>query len=157
VLFYGAFALFIGYFSTAPTYRHLPDDAALLRLSFSHPGKLKADCRKRTPEELAKIAPHLRTELECPRERSPVKVHLVLDGATLVDETIEPTGLHQDGAASVYRRIPITAGEHTLSVRLNDDVRVAGFNYTREARLQIQPGQIVLVDFAAERGGILIR
>ncbi len=156
-VFYGAFAAFIGFFSTSPAYQHLPDSAALLRLSFSHPAKLKADCRKRTADELAKLPANMRADLDCPRERSPVTVRIVLDGQTLIDETFPPAGLHKDGAASAYRRVPITAGPHKLLAQFNDDARVPGFNYVRDATIDVKPGQIVLIDFTAERGGIVIR
>jgi hypothetical protein len=156
-LLYGAMAVVIAYFSTSPAYQHLPDGAALLRLSFSHPGKLKADCRKRTPDELAKVPANMRVELDCPRERSPVAVRIALDGQTLVDETFPPRGWHKDGAASAYRRIPIQAGRHQLVAQFNDDVRVQGFNYVREEMIDIRAGQIVLIDFTAERGGIVLR
>jgi hypothetical protein len=156
-LFYGAFAAFIGYFSTSPAYQHLPGGTALLRLSFSHPAKLTADCRKRTAEELAKVPANMRVELDCPRERSPVAVRIELDGQTLIDETFPPAGLHKDGAASAYRRMPITAGPHQLLAQFNDDARVQGFNYVRVETIDVKPGQIVLIDFTAERGGIVIR
>ena len=35
------------------------------------------------PEELAKLAPNMRTPMDCPRERSPVRVRLELDGVLL--------------------------------------------------------------------------
>jgi len=57
---YGAFAAFVGYFSTAPTYDHLAPGEALVRLSFSHAAQRKEPCRERTPEELAKLAPNMR-------------------------------------------------------------------------------------------------
>ena len=156
-LLYGAFAVVIGYFSTSRAYRPLPDDAALLRLSFSHPGKLKADCRKRSPDELAKVPASMRVELDCPRERSPVTVRIALDGQTLIDETISPTGWHKDGAASAYRRMPIQAGRHQLVAQFNDDIRVQGFNYRRDEVIDLRAGQILLIDFSAERGGIVFR
>ena len=52
VVLYGAFAAFIGYFATNPTYKQIPDDVALIKLPISHLGG--RECRKRTPEELAK-------------------------------------------------------------------------------------------------------
>ena len=155
--FYGAFAAFIGFFSTSPAYQHLPDDAALLRLSFSHPAKLKADCRKRTADELAKLPANMRADFDCPRERSPVTVRIELDGQTLIDESFPRAGLHKDGAASAYRHVPIAAGPHKLLAQFNDDARVSGFNYVREKAIDVKPGQIVLIDFTAERGGIVIR
>ncbi len=151
------FALVVGGLSTSPPYRHLAPDDALLRLSFSHPGRIKADCRRRTPEELAKLPPNMRTPLDCPRERSPVRALVELDGAVLVDESFAPAGLAKDGAASGYRRLVIPAGPHALRVRFNDDARVEGFNFEREARIDPSPGKVVLVDLLPERGGVVIR
>lgn len=154
---YAAFAIVLGYFATSPAYRYLEPDQGLLRLSFKHPGKIKADCKKRTPEELAKLQPQFRTEMDCPRERSPVRVFVELDGVPLYDEVFPPAGLARDGASSGYRRLPIAAGSHTLRVRFNDDVRVQGFNFDRSARVDVKPGQVVLIDFNPDQGGVVFR
>jgi len=42
-------------------------------------------------------------------------------------------------------------------VQVNDDVRVQGFNFERTARVEILPGQVVLIDFNPEQGGVIIR
>jgi hypothetical protein len=155
--FYAAFAAFIGLFSSWPTYSPLGDDQALLRLSFRQPGKLVADCRARSPEELARLAPTMRAAEDCPRERSAIAVRIEMDGRTLLDESFPPSGLHRDGPASAYRRVPIAAGTHELRIRLNDDQRAEGFTHERIARVSLEPGQVVLVDFAGDRGGIEVR
>lgn len=154
---YVLFAAFIGYFSTAPVYRHLAPDQGLLRLSFRHPGQFITDCRARSAEELARLPPQLRAQMDCPRERSPVHVRVELDGKLLYDETFQPAGLRRDGAASGYRRLPIAAGDHRLRVQFNDDVRVKGFNHEGERRLTVVPGQVVLIDFIPDQGGVVIR
>ena len=154
---YALFAAVIGYFSTLPKYHHLEPDQALLRLSFKHPGKTKADCRQRSPEELARVPANMRKALDCPRERSPVRVRVELDGKDLYDESFPPSGLSKDGASTGYRRLPIAAGRHHLKVQFADDVRVAGFNFEREHDVHAKPGQVVLIDFAPDQGGIVIR
>jgi hypothetical protein len=154
---YAAFAVVIGYFSTFPRYQHLQPDEALLRLSFKHPGKPVGDCRERTPEELAKIPPQLRNKIECPRERSPVHVVVELDGKPLYDETFAAAGLRRDGAASGYRRLAIPAGQHSLKVAFNDDIRAKGYTYERAATVELKPGQVVLIDLVADKGGVVIR
>jgi len=154
---YGLFAGFVGVFSTWPSYRHLGDDEALLRLSFRHAGAIATDCRSRTPEELAKLPPQLRAQLDCGRERSPVRVKVELDGRPLIDETFAPAGLRRDGAAAGYRRLPIAAGDHRIRVEVNDDVRVQGFNHSGERSLAVRAGQVVLIDFIADQGGVVIR
>jgi hypothetical protein len=143
----------VGYF-TSPRYQPAAGET-LLRLSPAIRGQ--ADCRRRTPEELAKLPANMRAPLDCPRERSPVIVRLELDGAELVHEAFAPSGLSRDGASTGYRRVPIAAGRHRVRVQFNDDVRVSGFNYERDRVIDAAAGQVVLIDFAPERGGVMIR
>lgn len=156
-ILYALFAVFVGYFSSSPVYHHLGPDEGLLRLSFRHPGEFVTDCRSRSSEELAKLPPQLRAQMDCPRERSPVRVRVELDGKMLYDEVFPPAGLRRDGAASGYRRLEIPAGEHALRVQFNDDIRVKGFNYEGDRKLNVVPGQVVLIDFNADQGGVVIR
>ena len=157
VVLYALFAIFIGYFATQPRYRQLGSDEALLRLSFTHPGQIIANCRERGAEELAKMPANMREAQDCPRERSPVHVRVELDGAPLYDEVFSPAGLRRDGAAAGYRRLAISAGEHRLKVEFNDDARINGFNYEHSQTVHPVPGQVVLIDFSAEHGGIQIK
>ena len=154
---YAAFALLVGVFSSWPPFRLLADDEGLLRLSLLHPGKPKGDCRTRSAEELARMPPQMRAPLDCPRERSPVVVRVELDGRTVIDESFVPAGLRRDGASAGYRRLAIAAGPHTLRVQMNDDARRSDYAYERSATLDVKPGQIVLIDFNAAQGGLLIR
>jgi hypothetical protein len=155
-LLYALFALIIGYFSNSPPYRHLAPDQALIKLSFSLHGQLVSECHRRSPEELAKLAPNMRTPLDCKRERSAVTVEIDLDGAPAYRHVAVPSGLSKDGASTVYHRFPVMAGEHRVAVRLKDDVRAAGFNYSREETVRLAPGKILVIDFNAEKGGITL-
>ncbi len=156
-LLYGLFALIIGYFSSSPPYRHLPADQALIKLSFSHEGTLVSECRPRTAEELAKLAPNMRAPMDCPRGRSPVTVEIDLDGVPAYRHVAAPSGLSKDGASTVYHRIPVPSGEHRLAIRLNDDARAAGFNYRREETVNLKPGRVLVIDFNREAGGITLQ
>jgi hypothetical protein len=157
IVLYALFAATIGFFSSHPRYRHLAHDQALLKLSFSHPGQLVSECRRRTQEELAALPPNMRNPLDCPRERSPVTVQLTLDGSILAQREIPPAGLSRDGASTIYARFPVPAGRHHLSVQLDDNLRAPGFDYTRDEDLDLRPGQIVVVDFNSEKGGIVVQ
>ena len=150
---YAAFVAFVGYFSSAPPYRHLAPDRAVVKLAFSHAGELKVACRARSPEELAKLAPNMRTPLKCERERAPVEIEVDLDGASVLRHVAQPSGLSRDGPSSVYHRLNVAAGEHRIRVRLKDAAGGA-FGYTREATLRLAPAQVLVIDFDPEKGGI---
>jgi hypothetical protein len=154
---YALFALVIGVFTTWPSFRLLAPDEGLLRLSFLHPGQPLQACRQRTPEELARMPPQMRTAVDCPRERSPVLVRVELDGQVIVDESFAPGGLARDGASAGYRSRPLPAGEHRLAVRFSDDARRRDQPVERAAQIRVAPGQVVLIDFSPEHGGVVIR
>jgi len=131
-LFYAVFAAVIGFFSTSPTYIHLPPDETLIKLSFRHAGQLIGDCRERTPEELARLPAYQRKGTKvCPRERADVVVNLEMDGKQLLYEVLRPTGWAHSSNSNIYRRIPVKAGLHALKASLRDH---AGddFNYVHE-------------------------
>lgn len=156
-LLYGAFALVIGLFSRWPPYQHLAPDQALLKLSFNHQGKPVSECIRASAEELAKLPPNMRAPVRCPRERSPITVELEVDGRPVLREVAPPSGLSRDGSSAVYHRMELAAGSHQIAVRLKDDARSSGFDYTREATVTLKPAQILVIDFDPEKGGITLQ
>lgn len=155
VVLYGAFAAFIGYFATSPKYRQIADDVALIKLSISHLGD--RECRKRSPEELAKLPPNMRAPLDCPRERSDIKLEVDLDGRLLFSAVMHPTGLYKDGVSTIYRRFEVSAGKHQLAVRMNDKIVNPGFNFSTAAEVELKPAQVLVIDFNPDRGGLFFK
>jgi hypothetical protein len=154
LLAYAAFAAVIGYFSTAPAYRQLADDEAVVKLSFSHSAQLKEVCRERSEAELAKLAPNMRNKMDCPRERVNVAVELDMDGKPLYRIDTPPSGLRKDGAATVYRRLAVPAGRHHFGARMADGPD-GKFEHHHEATIDLAPGQVLIVDFLTGSGGFV--
>jgi hypothetical protein len=156
-LAYVAFAVVVGYFSSAPAYVHLDPNKALIKLSLSHAGQLKGECRRLTQEELEKLAPNMRRPLDCPRERLPLLVELILDGNLLYRELLPPTGLASDGASVAYARFTVEPGSYQLIARLRDSNREQGFDYEHGAHIELRPQQNFVVDFRAEPEGFIFK
>jgi hypothetical protein len=146
----------IGYFSTQPRFSVLEPGQALVRLSFIHAAERKEACRNRTPEELAKLPPNMRAAQDCPRERAPVIVELEVDGQVVLRREVQPAGLKRDGNATLYHRLPIPAGKHRVVARLRDRAG-EGFNFQKDETLELAPGQALLIDFVATKGGFVFR
>lgn len=158
-LFYALFMGVIGYFSTFPTYTHLPPDETLIKLSFRHAGQRVGECRERTPEEIANLPRYQQKAGEnkiCPRERADLVVELEMDGKQLLHEVLRPTGLAHSSNANIYRRIPVKAGVHTLKARLKDRPG-DDFNYVSEETMTLAPGRILVIDFKAATGGFIFK
>lgn len=154
---YLLFAAFIGVFATWPAYSMLEPGRALLRLSFSAPGRISTECRQRSAEELARLPRQMRSAQDCQRARSPVQARIELDGSVLFEQSFAPAGLARDGASSGYWRAPIAVGTHRLRVQFRDDVRATAPSHVREATIEVREGQIVLIDFKPDHGGVTIR
>jgi len=153
---YAAFAAFIGLFSSWPPYQALAPGQAVITVSFVHHGLPVAECRRLTPEELAKLPPNMRNPIQCGRERSPVTVELDLDGTTVYRHVAAPAGLSRDGASAVYHRMTVPAGSHRIAVRLRDSVSPGVPAHTRDAVLDLRPAQVLVIDFDPQQGGIKI-
>lgn len=149
---YAAFAAFIGYFANYPAYTHFPADQALIKLSFSHGAQRKAECRRLSPEELARLAPNMRKPVQCERERLPVAVELAVDGVTLYRASVPPSGLASDGPARMYRRFTVSPGRRQVTVRLRDTARVEGYDYERSDTVELAAGQSFAIDFRTDLG-----
>lgn len=144
-------------FADRPRYRSLPPDSAVVKLSFTHGSNRETECRRRTPEELAKLPPNMRKPLECPRTRGNVHVELDIDGNAVYREDLRPSGISGDGPARVYRRFVVAAGKHTIAVRLRDTPRTEGFDYSGTSDAVLATDQNFVIDFRPEARGFVFR
>ncbi len=153
---YGLFAVGIGYLATSPSYTYFDGAQAQVLVSFAHGGRAKGGCRKRTAKELAALAPNMRAKLICSRERVALVFEMSVDGRVVYAETLTPTGLRSDGPSRTYHKLTVVAGRHQLSLKLRDTDRTTGFDYTRDATVELKPGQNLTIDFKAAQGGFII-
>jgi hypothetical protein len=155
---YLLFALLLGSFSTSPAYVHFDPDQALIKLSLSHAGARKGECRERkTSANIPRTETSRRALLECPRERFPVWVEVVVDGELRYGEERPPTGLSNDGASRFYHRIPVAAGVHRIVARMRDSGRKQGFDRTAETEVSLVPRQVFVIDFSSETKSFLFK
>lgn len=156
-LTYAALALVVGYLSANPSYTWVDPGSAVIRLSFNHAGARVAECRRLSPEEIAKLAPNMRRALDCPRGRVPLLVELELDGELVYRAEARPSGLADDGPATVYERFVVPPGHHEIVARLRDSRRESGFDYTGRTRVELAAGRNFVVDFRADSGGFIFK
>ena len=152
---YAVFMGLVWYFASYPAINLIGDDEAVLTIAFAHAGQLREPCRRLSQEELNELAPNMRKLEDCPRERSPVTIEAELDGELVYSETLAPPGLFGDGGVDVFYSTRIDAGNHQVKLRMNDSVRIEGFNHQLEQQVQVAPTRILLVGFDHRRGFVL--
>ena len=129
---------------------------ALVRLTFSHFGKLVKECRRRSQAELNKLAPNMRQPMDCPRQRLPIQVEFFLDADPIFQTTVAPSGLWGDGEATVYEQFPVAAGSHRLLIRMRDSSRSEGFDYQLDEQVSIKAMQNLVIGFDSARKQFVI-
>ena len=136
--------------SAWPEWQSVPEDAGLIRLSFTHSsGRI---CRDRTPEELAALPPSMRNPQICERRRAPVRIEMDIDGAPVLAADLPPTGLAGSGPSRAYQRVLLPAGTHEVALRLRDDPTATEFTHQTVRRITLAPGQNLAIDFRSGTG-----
>jgi hypothetical protein len=153
VIAFTLFAIGLGYFSNSPSYTYRDPEMALIMVSFSHSSEHKEECRRFTQEETAALAPNMRRPMDCPRERVPVYVEVIVDGSSLLSKSYNPTGLAKDGSASVYESIPVKPGEHKIIAKLRDSDRENGFDYESDIVVNLDAKELFVIDFRKDLNG----
>ena len=157
VLVYAAAAAVVGFLSTRPVYHQVSEGQAQIKLMIKHGGARVEDCRKLTVDELSKLPTAQRRPINCSRERSPLAIQLSIDGKSIYEAVLEPTGLSKDGPSKAYKKFILTAGYHVIIARLRDDVRADNYNYEGREETELKPWQNLAIEFDAERGGFIFR
>jgi hypothetical protein len=152
-LFYAGFAAGIGYFSFNPPYQLLAPEQALIKLSFSHAGDHKQECRRLSPDEIASLAPNMRRQMQCSRERVALLLEIIVNNKLLYRDVLPPSGLAKDGASTIYQTFPVKSGEFHITARLRDSRRKDGFDYEHTETVKLMPYQNFVIDFRADAGG----
>lgn len=152
-------ALFAGVsvFADWPVYRQTPHGSAVVMLTFVHSAGRKAECRRLSAQEIAKLPPNMRRVEECARERRPLYVELDLDGRQVYRASLQPTGLSSDGPSKVYERFVLPVGAHEIAVRMRDSARAEGFDHEKASRVALTEDQLLVIDFRPESGGFVFR
>jgi quinol-cytochrome oxidoreductase complex cytochrome b subunit len=146
-LAYGVFAVVACLFSAWPAFSLLQDDEAMLSLSVSHTGQRIGECRKFTQEELNELPPNMRRPSDCPREKHPIRVEFSMDGVVIYAETLQPSGIWNDGSATVYARFAVPAGTRNLAIGMDDSGNADAFDYYLEQQVRLVPGQHLAISF----------
>ena len=159
----GQFAIIVALFagvaalSDWPTYRQISGNSGVVMLTFVHGADRKGECRRLTPEEIAKLPPNMRRVQDCPRGRRPIHVELDVDGRTIYQAILPPTGIAGDGPSKVYQRFVLPAGRHDVAVRMRDTARADGFDHERRDSVELSPDQMLVIDYRPESGSFVFR
>ncbi len=152
VVLFGTLAFGTGAYASWPTWQVLGSGQAVISLSLRHAARTQVECAPLTAAEMMTLKPNMRRRVDCPRERWPVYVELLRDGKLLYRGEHAPAGLWNDGPSTVLERIIVPQGPQTLTVRLRDSGRSAGFDFEEHIRADLAATQNFVIEFRAGEG-----
>jgi hypothetical protein len=138
--FYLIVGLFIGWISHFPTYEYSDGKQAELKLVVRHSGHLIGECRALSQKEMEKLPANMRTTQICPREKAPLTVTLTVNGDEFYQQTIKPSGIHNDGVIAQYEIFSIPARMLAVRFAIED-----GPVY--EQSIDAHPGDVLLLQY----------
>jgi hypothetical protein len=144
-------------FANWPVYRQTPPGTGIVILSFVHGADRRADCRRLTPDEIAKLPPNMRRVQDCPRGRRPIYVELDVGDRIAYRASLPPSGIAGDGPSRVYERFVLPVGQYDVAVRMRDTARPEGFDFQRNEHITLTPDQMIVIDFRSEPPGFVIQ
>ena len=147
----------VAWLSDRPFYRQIPEGAAVMVLTFVHGADRRGECRRLSPEEIAKLPPNMRRVQDCPRGRRSIYVELDVDGQNVYRATLPPTGIAGDGPSRVYQRFVLPARKYDVAVRMRDTARPDGFDHERRDAIEVAPDQLFVIDYRPESGEFIFR
>ena len=140
--------------TSSPVFQAQPPEMATLKLAIRHAGEIVGSCETLSDEAYKNLPANMKRIEICPRERSPLTVELILDGATLYRGEIPASGLHNDGLSSMYSRFAVPAGRHHLVLKMNDDADATNFRWILERHINLEARQVMVATF--KEGFILL-
>ena len=158
-LFVVIVALFAGvaWLSDRPIYRQIPLNSGVLMLTFVHGADRRGECRRLSPEEIAKLPPNMRRVQDCPRGRRPIYIELDVNDRNIYRASLPPTGIAGDGPSRIYQRFVLPAGRYEVAVRMRDTPRADGFDHERRGIVDFAPDQMFVIDFRPQSGEFIFR
>lgn len=155
-VFYVLVAGFVAYLADSPSYRPIAPDQAEMKLVVRHSGKLLGECRTLAGKELDDLAPNMRAPTVCPREKSPLFIEMAIDDQVVYEQTVTPSGLHNDGILALYETFTLDAGRTNLEIRVKDDTRADDFSHRLKETVELDPERILVLEFS-DRGFKMIQ
>lgn len=147
-LTWAVLAALVGLFGQGPAFAPYDPGQALIKVSMAHLPERLEPCRQLSAAEREALPPTRRVHEICGRERAPTRFELRLDGEVLVADTIEAAGLSSGGRAYYLEYFPVEPGRYTLTIRLADTPRTAGFDLEREMDLELIAGESALIEIS---------
>jgi hypothetical protein len=133
-------------------------DQGVLRLAWRISAQGEEICRASTPEELAQLPVHMRTDEICERPPALWELVLSLDDRVVERRDLEGAGARKDRPISLLEEWPLEPGPHNLEVLFSRNGTNEGDDDWRHLKetITVVPGGVHLVWIHPETGRMML-
>lgn len=135
----------------------VPANSAEVRLAWRFRSDRIQQCRKFTPEELAKIPAHMRLKEDCQRRLRPYRLEVALDSDAAGVDTIHAGGAEEDRPLYVFRRLATSGGRHRVRVSFAPLGTGGPAPLVLDTVFDVGPRGVALVTLESDRPAFLVR
>ena len=140
-------ALLFGFLTDTPAYEVLASDQTEFKIVIRHSGKLFGECRVITAEEIASTPPNMRRPTECPRGKAAIAVTLSVDNKPLINKSVQPSGLHDDGVLAMFEKVPLPVGLHHFDIKVAHQMIEGAMTDSFSGTLNVVADRIVIAEY----------
>lgn len=138
------------FFSTAPYNVPIQKESELV-VSFTLAGR-PVDNAVKDATAQEDLLPHMRgSGTSAKRQRSNVRLRIVINGKTILQETYAPKGFFGDGTSGTVEYIPLNSGVHNVQIYLGDTTE-ADWLYTDQKKVKFKEHQKRVIKFDRSEG-----
>lgn len=128
-----------------------PDERPMLVVSLKHRPEDVQQCRPVSPDEKAKMPPHMRRDEICARQRPDVRVEVRVDDETVHVASYPPHGLSGDGPSFGTLELPLAPGPRRVEVLIGDTIH-PDWTHRFDQTVDAQPSRRAVVLFDTRAG-----
>jgi hypothetical protein len=139
----------------------------IVRLAWRARGEHVRECRHRTPEELAKLPPHMRQEEVCEGRVLPYRLVVTLDGTERVNQEVRGAGAREDRPLYVTQDLAVAPGPHRVRISFalegtptnvaSTDALATPSRLTFDTTVTLAERRVLLVTYDEDRKALISR
>ncbi len=139
----------------------------IVRLAWRARGEHVRECRHLSPEELAKLPPHMRQEEVCEGRVLPYRLVVTLDGTERINREVRGAGAREDRPLYVTEDLAVAPGPHRVSVSFTlegaaaaaaeSDERATPSRLTFDTTVTLAERRVLLVTYDEDRKALISR
>lgn len=145
VIFYAIIMAVLGYFSSSPEITLQNNNDTSLKLIIRHSGRIEGKCEPLSKLEQDKLPTNMQRLVNCPRQKSPLKVIISVDDEMIYNATIKPSGIHDDGVLADYSVFTLKAGTRHIVASAITNTHEGEFVDRYNAKIDVNPNHIVVL------------